>query len=61
MDSEDGSRDGFFRMGVMVALLKEEGKVPVVSERLKILVRAGIIAVVRLRWDGIESRGQVVR
>lgn len=48
-------------MGVMVALLKEEGKVPVVSERLKILVRAGIIAVVRLRWDGIESRGQVVR
>lgn len=61
MDSEDESRDGFFRMGVMVALLKEEGNMPVVSEKLKRWVRAGIIAVVRLRWDGIESRGQVVR
>lgn len=47
----------------MVACLKEEGKMPVVSDRLKRWVRAGIITSVTLgmRWDGIGSRGHVVR
>lgn len=46
-----------------VACLNEKGKVPVVRDRLEKWVRAGTITLIwlEMRWDGIGSRGQVVR
>lgn len=58
-----GSNEGFFSNGVTKACLSGEGTMPLDRERLKTWVRERRIEVDgdRSRFEGIGSRGQVVK
>lgn len=60
---EEGLTVGFLSIGPIRECLKDEGKVPVEGERLKVLVSCGMTAgeTPQIRCEGTGLEGQVIR